>query len=477
MGGSRRRVLIASLGGVAGVVVAACGGEAAPAATTAPAAATRAPAAPTAAPVVQPTVAPTSVPVKASIAGPVWILDHPLQLPVRKALETRVAAFEKAFPGAKVEYEGVVEPNDNQEKFQILLAAGTMPDASVTHTGFMQQWPHFIDHKPYLAKDREVKAEDYFPTIFKAFDVPVGSGTRQIGLPREVHATVLYYARNAVAAAGLKEPSKDWTHLEFVDWALKLTAWKENPQESKWAIHNATGLGGASMGLPMFWQFGAEFFSPDGKTCIIDQAEPRQALEFLIDFVRKHHVTPSPAEQAASGLTGSQQAMFASGRFRAYASNQNTAPVGTNAVPFEWDIQLLPQVPGKKRATRMAGNAYGVITNGKNKNPDLAWELVKAFVGEEGSIAQMQGGNFMAHKKATEKWPETRAPAKNGRVVFEAMEGYARLEHRPKGWDKAMVPINREWAKVLNGEQSLGGLISIAKPEADQILKVEQSLG
>lgn len=469
MSGTRRALLGA---GLLGTVGAACG-ETAPA-TNAPAgtSATKAPSVPTAAPA--PTGAPTAVPIKAASAGPVWILDHPLQLPVRKALEARVTEFEKAFPGAKVEYEGVVEPNDNQEKFAILLAAGTMPDASVTHTGFMQQWQHFSDLKPYLAKDTKLKADDYFATIFKAFDVQVGSGTRQIGIPREVHATVLYYARNAVTGAGLKEPSKDWTHQEFVDWAIKLSEYKENPQEAKWAIHNATALGGASMGLPMFWQFGAEFFSPDGKTCIIDQQSARDALQYLLDLVSKHHIAPSPAELAASGLTGSQQAMFGTGRFKGYASNQNTAPVGTNAVSFEWDIQLLPQVPGKKRATRMAGNAYGIITNGKNKNPDLAWELVKYFVGDDGSTAQMQAGNFMANKKATEKWPETRAPAKNGKVVFEAMDSYARLEHRPKGWDKAMVVINREWTKVLNGEQSIGGLVSVAKPEAEAILKTEQ---
>lgn len=470
---TRRTLLVA---GLLGAVGAACG-EAAPA-TNAPSGAptTLATKAPATAPTVgaAPTAAPTVAPIKATTAGPIWILDHPLQLPVRKALEARVAEFEKAFPGAKVEYEGVVEPNDNQEKFAILLAAGTMPDASATHTGFMQQWPHFSDLKPYLAKDTKLKADDYFATIFKAFDVQVGTGTRQIGIPREVHATVLYYSRSAVTGAGLKEPSKDWTHQEFVDWALKLSEWKENPQEAKWAIHNATALGGAAMGLPIFWEFGAEFFSPDGKTCIIDQQPARDAFQYLSELVSKHHITPSPAELAASGLTGSQQAMFGTGRFRGYASNQNTAPVGTNAVSFDWDLQLLPQVPGKKRATRMAGNAYGIITNGKNKNPDLAWELVKSFVGDDGSTAQMQAGNFMANKKATEKWPETRAPAKNGKVVFEAMDGYARLEHRPKGWDKAMVVINREWTKVLNGEQSIGGMISIAKPEAEAILKTEQ---
>jgi multiple sugar transport system substrate-binding protein len=416
-----------------------------------------------------------SAPTGRPAAGPLWILDHPLQLPVRKALEQRVADFEKAFPGAKVEYDGVVEPNDNQEKFAILVAAGTMPDVSATHTAFLQQYPHFTDITPYLAKDKSVKADDYFPTIFQAFKaVPAGaSSPRQLGLPREVHATIMYYARNALQAAGLKEPGKDWTHTEFLDYALKLTDWKDDPQQAKWAIQNATNLGGASSGLAMFWQFGAEFFSADGKQCIIDQPQAREALQYLADLVLKHHVAPSPLEGTNSGLTGSQQAQFSTGRFRMYASTQNTAPVGTNAVPFDWDIQAIPQVPGKKRATRMAGNAYGIITDGKNKNPDMSWELIKFFVGEEGSRLQMEAGNFMSHKKAVEKWPETRGPAKNGRVVFEVMENWARLENRPKGWDKAMVPINREWTKVQNGQQSIGELINICKPEAEAILRQE----
>ena len=291
-----------------------------------------------------------SAPAGRPAAGPLWILDHPLQLPVRKALEQRVADFEKAFPGAKVEYDGVVEPNDNQEKFAILVAAGTMPDVAATHTAFLQQYPHFSDVGPYLAKDKAVKAEDYFPTIFQAFKVvPAGaSSPRQIGLPREVHATIIYYARNALQAAGLKEPGKDWTHTEFVDYALKLTDWKDDAQQAKWAIQNATNLGGASSGLSMFWQYGAEFFSADGKQCIIDQPQAREALQYLADLVLKHHAAPSPTEATNSGLTGSQQAQFSTGRFRMYASNQNTAPVGSNAVPFDWDIQAIPQVPGKK---------------------------------------------------------------------------------------------------------------------------------
>jgi multiple sugar transport system substrate-binding protein len=260
---TRRRVLAASAAVTFGAAAAACG-TGSGAGSSGSGATTQNPA-----------------PSGKAAAGPLWILDHPLQLPVRKALEQRVADFEKAFPGTKVEYDGVVEPNDDSEKFAILVAAGTMPDVAATHTAFLTQYPHFSDLTPYLAKDKSLKADDYFPTIFNAFKVPINGSPRQIGIPREVHATIVYYSKPAVTAAGLKEPGRDWTHTEFVEFALKLTEWKNDPQQAKWAIENMTNLGGASGGLGLFWEFGAEFFSTDGRQCIIDQPAARDAFQYL----------------------------------------------------------------------------------------------------------------------------------------------------------------------------------------------------
>src|SRR5687767_15330554 len=88
MAQTRRHAMLFGAAGVSGVLAAAC----APGAPAGPAG---------------------SGSTTKATAGPIWILDHPLQLPVRRALEGRVAEFEKAFPGAKVEYDGVVEPMDN----------------------------------------------------------------------------------------------------------------------------------------------------------------------------------------------------------------------------------------------------------------------------------------------------------------------------------------------------------------------------
>ena len=195
--------------------------------------------------------------------GPLYVLDHSLQQSVRDVLVRRNAEFEQRFPGTRIEYDDASP--DNSAKFPVLIAAGTFPDVSATHTAFVDQYPHFVDLTPLLARDGAVKPADYFPTVLNAFKDPLGGAPRQIGLPREAHATILYYNRNAFQAAGLSEPTRDWTHQDFVESGLKLRSWSNDPATAKWAVYNGTGLGGAASGLATYWSFGAEFFSEDGR--------------------------------------------------------------------------------------------------------------------------------------------------------------------------------------------------------------------
>ena len=397
----------------------------------------------------------------------------PLQLPVRKALEQRVADFEKAFPGAKVEYDGVVEPNDNSEKFAILVAAGTMPDVSATHTAFLTQYHHFSDLAPVPGQGQVAQDGRLLPHHLPGLQ---GAGQRHPPPDRDPprgarHGDVLRPQRRPGRRPARAGEGLDAQRVRGLRPQADGLEGRPPAGEVGGAERHRPGRGLLRAGHVLGVR--GRVLQPGRKLCIIDQPQAREAFQYLADLVLKHHVGPSPAEQTASGLSGSQQAQFATGRFRMYASNQNTAPVGSNAVPFEWDIQALPQVPGKKRATRMAGNAYGVITAGKNKNPDLSWELVKFFVGEDGSRQQMEAGNFMSHKKAVEKWPETRAPARNGRVVFEVMESWARLGESPQGVGQGDGAHQPGGTRVLNGQQSIGELINIAKPEAEGILRAE----
>ncbi len=457
----RRRLLTTGRLGMVGILASACG---APAQQTA---------APTAAARAQPTA------LARPTGGKLYFLDHSLQKAVQDVTVKRLAEFERMFPGTTIEHDDATP--DNSAKFPVLVAGGTFPDVSVTHTAFVDQYPFFTDLTPYLARDGQVKPADYFPTVLNAFKVPVSGAPRQLGIPREAHATILYFNRNAAAAVGAKEPTKDWTHLDFVEFGLKLRKWNNDPATATWGISNGTGLGGASSGLATFWSHGAEFFSEDGKTCLIDKGEARDAFQYLLDLIVKHHIAPSPSEILGSGLSGSTQAQFNTGRYATYACNQNCSPITSgDQMSFAWDFMAVPQVPGRKRGTRLAANAYGLLAQGQNKNPDLGWELIKHLVGEQGSTQLVQGATlYMSHKKAAEQWVTTvdrLGGAKNGKVVADVLETMGRREQTLiKGWAKAMAPINREWTAVQDGKQSIGEMINIAKAEAEAVLKAEQA--
>ena len=196
----RRRLLTSGMVGTVGVVAGACGAPAQQSAV--------------------PTTAAQPTALARPAGGKLYFLDHSLQKAVQDVTVKRLAEFQTLFPGTTIEHDDATP--DNSSKFPVLVAGGTFPDVSVTHTAFVDQYPFFTDLTPYLARDGQVKAADYVPTVLNAFKVPVSGTPRQLGIPREAHATILYFNRNAVAAAGAKEPTKDWTHLDFVEFGLKL---------------------------------------------------------------------------------------------------------------------------------------------------------------------------------------------------------------------------------------------------------------
>ncbi len=417
--------------------------------------------------------------------GPLWLLEQGnAGEPANKAmLERRFAEFETANPGAKITFD-VVTPSgaSTEAKFGVLLAAGTLPDVITSHTAIAAQIPHLADLNPYLAKDKSIKSTDYFPTAFEAYKVPVGGVPRQIAIPREVHITVAYYNREWLKIAGLQEPSRDWTLTQFVEYAMKLTSIAKatnDPATATWVTWGLTGLAGGGGGSGIFWQHGAEFLSDDGKRSLIDRPEAREAMQWLLDLIHKHRIEIAPKEDMASGMPALEFDKFGTGRLAMYMSGINASPlrIAGGGQGLDWDIQALPQVPGKKRASRMAAPGYGILTQGENKNPELGWELIKQLAGEEGSKRWIEAsGTLMAHKRASEVWAKSRGPSKNSKVAFDVLEQWGRLEQvRVPGWSQAMAPINREWLAARNGERPLGDVITIAKAEADAALARAQA--
>ncbi|NBX47113.1 MAG: extracellular solute-binding protein [Chloroflexi bacterium] len=214
----------------AGSILAACGGEAAPAAPAAKAEPTKAPvaSAPTAAPaatIAATKPAATAVPAPAAAKGKVVFMTQGTD----PADEARYKPLGELFNDKKGSVTVDIIQGDAgggavnaQAKLIALVASGTAPDVFWTHAYIspnLQKLNLLADISPYLASDKDVKLTDFFEAATKDYNV----GGKQYGLPREATTTNLVYNKELFAKNGVSLPDESWTWETYLDAAKKMT--------------------------------------------------------------------------------------------------------------------------------------------------------------------------------------------------------------------------------------------------------------
>src|SRR5207245_3925234 len=136
-----------------------------------------------------------------------------------KRLTVQVAAVEATYPKIEVAYEPV--PQDFTTKLKAQMAAGTEPDVFYVElgeaAGFMQK-KVLLDLRPYMAKT-STNASDFAGPLLGAFK----QGDGIYGIPKDFNTLALFYNKDMFKAAGVSEPTKDWTWQDLQTAAKKLT--------------------------------------------------------------------------------------------------------------------------------------------------------------------------------------------------------------------------------------------------------------
>ena len=151
------------------------------------------------------------------------------------------------------------------------------------------------------------------------------------GLPWIGQPFVIYYNRDMFAAAGLEEPSLDWTWAEFPEIARRLT----DVDNEVWGFASA----GAPPMATFAWGEGGEIVSVDGEV-LIDTPETLRGLHLADSIINSDFTVPNQyiqsmgIEQAfVQGLT----AMFVGG-----ANDGVERAVEAAGSPFEVGMALVP---------------------------------------------------------------------------------------------------------------------------------------
>ncbi|MDO8189266.1 sugar ABC transporter substrate-binding protein [Conexibacter sp. JD483] len=305
--------------------------------------------------------------------------DAPGDIALRKK---QAEAFQARYPGTKVNIQ-VIPRQGYDQKIMTQIAGGSAPD--VIGTGDVQiptlvNRNFALDLSPYMEADREFDSSDWYPEVLRGLTYD----GKVVGLSDNWDTQALYYNRALFRAAGVAEPTADWTWDDYRAAAEKLTS-GEGPDKvwgsfwQKWFVPVADAVAAA----------GGSVYDEAGRRCTLTEPEGIEALTFL-DDLRRAGVDPGATEDRVLGrepdeifAAGKAAMLVGDGRWGAYAFNE--------AKDLDWAVAELPRGPaGRSNFFHLA--AYSIPSN--SKNPDLAWAFLRFMTSREGvmmGLAESQG--------------------------------------------------------------------------------------
>lgn len=343
------------------MTLSACGQTATPTAAPEVPAATQAPTA-TQAPAA--TEAPTAEPVNLTMS--VWGSDLDVQV-----YQQRLDLFTAKNPNITVKLNYI--PADYSQKVQTMIAGGTSPDiielAEDVHS--YSSKGQIISLNDFIAKDGiDLKAR-YGET--GGLTTAYSRDGNLYAMPDRGGALILFYNKDMFDKAGLSYPTKDWTWVEFLNAAQKLTLRDGD---------KVTQYGWAAGGWWPWWMSfiymnGGAVLDASGQP-VINSPEAVEAIQFYNDLVYKYKVAPSPDDYANLG-TNSPDPLFAQGKV-AMSATGFWGIGGLKDATFNWDIA--PLFKNKVNATVVFGSGFAISKD--CKNPEAAWKVIEFLTNEEG---------------------------------------------------------------------------------------------
>lgn len=356
------------------MLLAACG----TAATTA-APATQPPAAP-------PTTAPTTAPTEAA-AAPTEAPKSTCPLPAeagakivfsgwgdtseQKIYTDSIARFKEVCPEITVDYQPI--PDKFQDKLKAMMAGGTAPDVFYVDDQLMtafQPSGQLLALDDYM-KQAGVSRDDFIPALLTIFS----ADGKTYALPKDWGTLGLVYVPAAFKAAGIPEPTADWTWDDMRTAAQKIAA---------------TGkYGGFCMGAdwarfaPFAFSNGGAFASADYKTATLDTPEVKTMATLVADmFKEKSLVRPADIGASWCGEAIGKQlvGMTTEGGWMVNFMK-------TTYPDIEWKAIEIPSGP-KTRADVIFTNGIGVNASSKYPIASAAFAIYLTGKVNQGEIVK-----------------------------------------------------------------------------------------
>src|SRR5262249_2652243 len=176
-----------------------------------------------------------------------------------------VKTFQEKYPNITVQQEQIA---DFATKVPALVAAGTLPDVLRSWEAMsfdLMRAGQVIDETPLVNAQADFNAADFYENWY---NYPVLDGKR-IGVPDVIapHVTFLNLALFEKHGVAAPDP-KNFTWDDFIAAAKKIS----DVNNKVWGS-SVIPVGWTYYTLKQLWQNGADYFTPDYKTCSSDKPE------------------------------------------------------------------------------------------------------------------------------------------------------------------------------------------------------------
>lgn len=373
----------------------------------------------------------------------------------KAAYATLVQAFRDRNPGIAVQLIHIPGQADYRQRLGADFAAGTPADVVLMN---YRRYAAFAAKGaleplgPYLERSALIKEADFYQETIRPFS---WDGVLTC-IPQNLSSLVVYYNQDLFDAAGLAYPQAGWGWDDFLRTAQALTKDTDGDGQT-----DQFGLGTTAEAIrliPFIWQNGGAIVDdPQQPTRLtLDTPEATAAFQWFVDLQVKHHVVPDVVQEEAED----SESRFLNGRLGMYLNSRRGVPTYRTIEGFDWDVAPLPN--GREAATMLHADAYCMPAMSKHKA--AAWALIEFANGPEGQAIIAATGRTVPSLRAVAASPTfldpTRRPA-SSQVFLDAIPSIQYLPVIP-GWPDIEAALTAEIERAYYGQASVPEAIDAA---------------
>jgi multiple sugar transport system substrate-binding protein len=341
-------------------------------------------------------------------------------------LESLLYRFSQENPDIAVKYEPIT--GDYKQALLTAIASGTEPDIYYMDIFWWQELAKNEVLMPLddLMASSGMTREEFIPTLIDAFTF---DGV-VYGIPKDFNSLGLFYNKDMFAAAGLEEPTDDWTWDDLKSSATALS----DP------ANNIYGLGvPADPGrFPIFaFQNGGSIMNADYTDTTLESAETVAAVEYYTNFQKdKSGALPSDVGE------GWQGTVFGKGQFAMVYEGGWLIPYLREQFPnTNYGVVLPPAGPGGE-GNLVFTVAWGMSAN--TQNPEAAWRVIEFLTSEASQQTVLQSGFALPSRVSLGDSEYLANNAAASSIFRGALEGA-----KPFFWGAVGSDVNDQITKAL----------------------------